>query len=64
MDFLMSPGIVPCIVLVGSVISGDPSCSPSSPSGNLVDGLPPAANISESKLHMVVSAGEKYRRRG
>ena len=27
--------------LVGSVLSGDPNCSTSSPGGNLVDGLPP-----------------------
>ena len=35
-----------CLVLscVGSVSSGDPSCSTSSPGGHLVDGLPPAAN--------------------
>ena len=36
--------VLPCVVLVGFVLSGDLSCSASSPGGNLVDGLPLAAN--------------------
>ena len=42
--FLYFPGLCLVLSLVGSVTSGDPSCSTSSPGGHLVDGLPPAAN--------------------
>ena len=42
-DFLMFPKVYR-VSLVDVVLSDDPSCSTSSPGGNLFDGLPPAAN--------------------
>ena len=42
--FLMFPPVVCVLSLVDSALSVDRSCSTSSPGGNLVDGLPPAAN--------------------
>ena len=63
MDFSMFQWLYLAFSLVGSVLSSDPICSTSSPGRNLVDGLPPAADISESKLCLEFSAAEKCRRK-